>query len=141
MFWLFYLWWFCWNDDFCCLCKVLFITKMRKRTKQFVVRLNDDELNHLNKLVQESNLSRESYLRMCINGLVPKPSPSTELIEIIGILRQIAESLSDISKSVYTQNGIDESIYVQNFELLQNQINEIMILIREPMELKLPMTQ
>ena len=122
------------------LCKVHFIT-MRKRSKQFVIRLNDDELNHLNKLVKASNLSRESYLRMCINGLVPKPSPSTELIEIIGILRQIAESLSDISKSVYTQNGIDESIYVQNFELLQNQINEIMILIREPMELKLPMTQ
>lgn len=114
---------------------------MRKRTKQFVIRLNDDELNHLNKLVKESNLSRESYLRMCINGLVPKPSPSTELIEIIRILRQIAESLSDISKCVYTQNGIDESMYIQNFELLQNQINEIMILIREPMELKLPMTQ
>lgn len=52
---------------------------MRKRTKQFVIRLNDDELNHLNKLVKASNLSRESYLRMCINGLVPKPSPSTEL--------------------------------------------------------------
>lgn len=114
---------------------------MRKRTKQFVIRLNDDELNHLNKLVKESNLSRESYLRMCINGLVPKPSPSTELIETIGILREIAESLSDISKSVYTQNGIDKSMYIQNFELLQNQINKIMILIREPMELKFPITQ
>lgn len=114
---------------------------MRKRTKQFVVRLNDDELNHLNKLVKASNLSRESYLRMCINGLVPKPSPSTELIEIIEILRQIAESLSDISKCVYTQNGIDESIYIHNFEQLQNQINEIMILIREPTELKFSMTQ
>lgn len=114
---------------------------MRKRTKQFVIRLNDDELNHLNKLVKASNLSRESYLRMCINGLVPKPSPSTELIETIGILRQIAESLSDISKSVYTQNGIDESMYIQNFELLQNQINEIMILIREPTELKFTLTK
>ena len=114
---------------------------MRKRTKQFVIRLNDDELNHLNKLVKASNLSRESYLRICINGLVPKPSPSTELIEIIGILRQIAESLSDISISVYTQNGIDESMYIQNFELLQNQINEIMILIREPTELKFTLTQ
>ena len=113
---------------------------MRKRTKQFVIRLNDDELNHLNKLVKESNLSRESYLRMCINGLVPKPSPSTELIETIGILRQIAESLNDISKSVYTQNGVDETMYIQNFELLQNQINEIMILIREPTELKFPIT-
>lgn len=114
---------------------------MRKRTKQFVIRLNDDELNHLNKLVKASNLSRESYLRMCINGLVPKPSPSTELIETIGILRQIAESLSYISKNAYTQNGIDESMYIQNFELLQNQINEIMILIREPTELKFTLTQ
>lgn len=114
---------------------------MRKRTNRVEIKLNDAEYAHLNNLVQASNLSRESYLRMCINGLVPKPSPSTELIEIIRILRQISESLSDISKSVYTQNGIDESIYVQNFELLQSQINEIMILIREPMELKFPMAQ
>ena len=114
---------------------------MRKRTNRVEIKLNDDELSHLNKLVKESNLSRESYLRMCINGLVPKPSPSTELIETIGILRQIAESLSDISKSVYTQNCIDESIYIHNFEQLQNQINEIMILIREPTELKFPLTQ
>lgn len=114
---------------------------MRKRTNRVEIKLNDTEYAHLNNLVQASNLSRESYLRMCINGLVPKPSPGTELIEIIRILRQIAESLSDISKCVYTQNGIDESMYIQNFELLQNQINEIMILIREPMELKLPMTQ
>lgn len=114
---------------------------MRKRTNRVEIKLNDDELNHLNKLVKASNLSRESYLRMCINGLVPKPSPSTELIETIGILRQIAESLSDISKSVYTQNGIEESIYIHNFEQLQNQINEIMILIREPTELKFTLTQ
>lgn len=114
---------------------------MRKRSNRVEIKLNDDELNHLNKLVKESNLSRESYLRMCINGLVPKPSPSTELIETIRILRQIAESLSDISKSVYTQNCIDESMYIQNFELLQNQINAIMILIREPTELKFTLTQ
>lgn len=106
---------------------------MRKRTNRVEIKLNDYELNHLNRLVKESNLPRESYLRMCINGLVPKPSPSTELIETIGILREIAKSLSDISKSVSTQNGIDESMYIQNFELLQNQINEIMILIREPL--------
>lgn len=114
---------------------------MRKRTNRVEIKLNDAEYAHLNNLVQASNLSRESYLRMCLNGLVPKPSPSTELIEAIEILRQIAEFLSDISKSVYTQNGIDESIYIHNLEQLQNQINEIMILIREPTELKLPMTQ
>lgn len=114
---------------------------MRKRNKQFVIRLTDSEWNHLNELVKYSGQSRESYLRMCINGLVPKPAPSVELVEVIQVLRQIANSLSDISKYVYAQNGIDESMYIHNFELLQNQINEIMILIREPTELKFPITQ
>lgn len=114
---------------------------MRKRNKQFVIRLSDSEWNHLNELVKYSGQSRESYLRMCINGLVPRPAPSVELVEVIQVLRQIANSLSDISKCVYTQNGIDESMYIHNFELLQNQINEIMILIREPTELKFPITQ
>ena len=123
-----------------CLYKVLFI-KMRKRNKQFVIRLSDSEWNHLNELVKYSGQSRESYLRMCINGLVPRPAPSVELVKVTQVLRQIADSLSDISKCVYAQNGIDESMYIHNFELLQNQINEIMILIREPTELKFPITQ
>lgn len=114
---------------------------MRKRNKQFVIRLSDSEWNHLNELVKYSGQSRESYLRMCINGLVPRPAPSVELVEVTQVLRQIANSLSDISKYVYAQNGIDESMYIHNFELLQNQINEIMILIREPTELKFPITQ
>lgn len=114
---------------------------MRKRNKQFVIRLSDSEWNHLNELVKYSGQSRESYLRMCINGLIPRPAPSVELVEVTQVLRQIANSLSDISKCVYTQNGIDESMYIHNFELLQNQINEIMILIREPTELKFPITQ
>ncbi len=114
---------------------------MRKRTNRVEIKLNDAEYAHLNNLVQASNLSRESYLRMCINGLVPRPAPSVELVEVIQVLRQIANSLSDISKCVCTQNGIDESMYIHNFELLQNQINEIMILIREPTELKFPITQ
>lgn len=114
---------------------------MRKRTNRVEIKLNDAEYAHLNNLVYASNLSRESYLRMCINGLVPRPAPSVELVEVIQVLRQIANSLSDISKYVYAQNGIDESMYIHNFELLQNQINEIMILIREPTELKFPITQ
>lgn len=109
---------------------------MRKRTKQFVIRLNDDELNHLNKLVKESNLSRESYLRMCINGLLPRPVPTRELIELIEILREIAENMNQIAISVYTQNTMDKSFYMENYEKLQDQINEIMILIRQPINME-----
>ena len=114
---------------------------MRKRNKQFVIRLTDSEWNHLNELVECSGQSRESYLRMCINGLVPRPAPSVELVEVIQVLRQIAESINGIAGAVYKQNKMDDSVYMENYEVLQKQINEIMILIREPTELKFPITQ
>lgn len=117
------------------LCKMHFIT-MRKRSKQFVIRLSESEWNHLNEMVKESNLSRESYLRMCINGLLPRPVPTKELIELIEILREIAENMNQIAISVYTQNTMDKSFYMENYEKLQDQINEIMILIRQPINME-----
>ena len=109
-------------------------TKLKK--KEIKVRLTNQDFEHLNKLVKESNLSRESYLRMCINGLLPRPAPSKELIEIIEILREIAENMNQIAISVYTQNTMDKSFYMENYEKLQDQINEIMILIRQPINME-----
>ena len=109
---------------------------MRKRSKQFVIRLSKSEWNHLNELVKESNLPRESYLRMCINGLLPRPVPTKELIELIEILREIAENMNQIAISVYTQNTMDKSFYMENYETLHDQINEIMILIRQPINME-----
>lgn len=109
-------------------------TKLKK--KEIKVRLTNQDFEHLNKLVKESNLSRESYLRMCINGLLPRPAPSKELIEVIEILRKIAENMNQIAISVYTQNTMDKSFYMENYEKLQDQINEIMILIRQPINME-----
>lgn len=53
---------------------------MAVNKKEIKLRLTDSELDHLNKSVKESNLSRESYIRMCINGLLPRPAPSKEWI-------------------------------------------------------------
>ena len=110
--------------------------KDAERNKQFVIRLSDSEWNHLNELVKYSGQSRESYLRMCINGLVPRPAPSVELVEVIQVLRQIAESINGIAEAVYKQNKMDDSVYVENYEALQKQINEIMILIRQPINME-----
>lgn len=109
---------------------------MRKRNKQFVIRLSDSEWNHLNELVKYSGQSRESYLRMCINGLVPRPAPSVELVEVTQVLRQIAESINGIAGAVYKQNKMDDSVYMENYEVLQKQINEIMLLIRQPINME-----
>ena len=115
---------------------VLSTMKTKSKKKEIKVRLTNKDLDHLNNLVKESNLSRESYLRMCINGLLPRPAPTKELIEVIEILREIAENMNQIAISVYTQNEIDKSFYMENYEKLQDQINEIMILIRQPINME-----
>lgn len=106
------------------------------KKKEIKIRLTNEDFNHLNQLVQESNLSRESYVRMCINGLVPRPAPSAELVEVIQVLRQIAKNINKIAGEVYKQNHVDVSVYMQNYETLQRQINEIMILIRQPINME-----
>lgn len=110
--------------------------KTKSKKKEIKVRLTNQDFEHLNKLVKESNLSRESYIRMCINGLVPRPLPSKEFIEVIEILREVAENMNQIAIFAYTQNAMDKSFYMENYEKLQEQINEIMILIRQPINME-----
>ena len=104
---------------------------MRRRNKRIEIKMNDEELKHLNHLVRQSKLSRESYLRMIINGLVPRASPSDELIDTILILRKISNDIYQLS--INNPNVIR---YQSDFELLQEQINQIMILIRQPTNLE-----
>lgn len=106
--------------------------KYEIKEKEIKLRLNNQELQHLNSLVKQSKLSRESYLRMLINGLVPRASPSEELIDTILILRNISNSIYQLS--INNPNVVQ---YQSDFELLQEQINQIMILIRQPTNLEL----
>lgn len=55
---------------------------------------------------------------------------------MIQVLRQIAESINRIAEEVYKQNKMDDSVYMENYEVLQKQINEIMILIRQPINME-----
>lgn len=103
----------------------------RKRNNQFVMRLNDSELDHLNKLVRNSKLSRESYLRMIINGIVPRAAPSEELIDTIILLRGISNDIHSIA--VKNPNEIK---YQSDFAMLQEEITKIMYLIRQPTSLE-----
>lgn len=107
------------------------IENMRRRNKRIEIKMTEDELKHLNHLVRQSKLTRESYLRMIINGLVPRASPSEELIDTILLLRNISNDIYQIS---INHSSIQK--YQEDFELLQDQINQIMILIRQPTNLE-----
>ena len=111
-------------------------TANRKRSNQFIIRLNDQELDHLNTLVAMARLSRESYIRMLINGVIPRAAPIKELLETIRLLHNIANNINQIAKQANTNGSIDVEMYKSNYIQLQKQIDEIMWMIRKPTKME-----
>ena len=104
---------------------------MRKRKHEIKIRLTDKEIDHLNKLVLESKLPRESYLRMLISGLVPRAAPSKELYDTIILLRGISSDIHTIA-----MNDRNYEKYQKDYQLLEDEISKIMILMRQPTNLE-----
>lgn len=56
---------------------------MQNRTVEIKCRLTQKEADSLNKRVKKSGLSRESYLRHLINGLVPTDAPPPDYFSMM----------------------------------------------------------
>lgn len=109
---------------------------MRKRTYRVEVKFSEEEFNHLMELVEQSKLSRESYIRMLVNGVIPKAAPSKELLETTKLLRNIANNINQVAKTANASGSIDTETYKSNYIELQNRIDEIMLLIRAPTKME-----
>lgn len=109
---------------------------MRKRTYRVEVKFTEEEFNHLMELVEQSKLSRESYIRLLISCVIPKAAPSKELLETTRLLRNIANNINQVAKAANTYGSIDTETYKSNYIELQNQIDEIMLLIRAPAKME-----
>lgn len=109
---------------------------MRTRNIKIAAYLNQSEYEHINTLVKQSKLSRESYIRMLINGVIPRAAPSTELVESLRLLRNIANNMNQIAVVAHSTGNIHEEEYKENFIQLKETINELMILIRQPVNME-----
>ena len=63
---------------------------MRNRTIQFNVRLTQSEYTRVVQNSKKSNLTISGYVRMLINGYVPKEAPPIEYHEIMCQLTKLA---------------------------------------------------
>ena len=97
----------------------------RKRNNRIHICLTDDELVHVNELAKLSGLSREAYTRMLYKNLVPRPCPSTELLECIQQLRRIGNNINQIAFVANATNNIDSSYFKECFQEIQNEIIQI----------------
>lgn len=97
-----------------------------RRKNRIEIRLSDDELNHLNVAVAKTGLSREAYLRLIIQKIVPAEKPYPDLKETIYKLRKIGNNINQIAVIAYKTGSIDVMKYKKNFEELQKQIQYVL---------------
>ena len=98
---------------------------MMNRKKEIKIRLSEKELENLNHNVSLTGLSREKYLRLIIEKIVPTSLPSTELVETIKQLRAIGNNINQLVMIAHKTGSIDILKYKSDYDRLQNQIQEI----------------
>ena len=104
----------------------------RKRNNRIHICLTDDELAHVNELAKLSGLSREAYTRMLYKNLVPRPCPSTELLECLSHLRRIGNNINQIAFIANATNNIDNFYFKECFRELKNELINIKQIIIKP---------
>ena len=98
---------------------------MRKRNIAILFRLNRKEAETLDKQVKRSGLSRETYLRQLINGLVPRDAPSPDYYSMMRELHQIGNNLNQIAQKAHVLNVIDVQRYDQEMRKFRQTVKQI----------------
>ena len=78
------------------------LTAKRKRQHQIALRLNDQELRHLNRQSNLSGLSREAYIRSLIMGAKLHPRPCTHHADL---LRKVAGLCNNANQLAHRANS------------------------------------
>ena len=105
---------------------------MNKRTYEIKVRLTAEEMAHLNRLVVASRLSRETYLRKLISGVVPKEAPPPDFWAMMRELHAIGNNLNQIAMNAHVLNAIDAKHYDEGVRLFQNAVQNILSAVLDP---------
>ena len=61
----------------------------RNRNTQLNIRLSESEMDKLSRNARRSGLSKSNYIRMLVNGYVPKESPPVEYNELIRAMTDV----------------------------------------------------
>lgn len=68
--------------------------------------------------------------------MIPRAAPSAELVESLRLLRNIANNMNQIAVVAHSTGNIYEEEYKENFIQLKETIDEMMILIRQPLKIE-----
>ena len=95
---------------------------MRKRDIHIQFWLTKKEAESFNKAVTRSGLSRESYLRHLIAGLVPTDAPPPDYHAMMRELRAIGTNLNQVALKANALNVVDAKRYDETAAALDKAI-------------------
>ncbi|NDO18083.1 MobC family plasmid mobilization relaxosome protein [Lachnospiraceae bacterium MD329] len=93
---------------------------MRKRSQAVLIRLTDNEKNHLQRQAANAGLKMEPFIRKLIMGVDITPRPPDNIVNLIREVNYIGNNINQIAKKVNSENSVNQS-----------QLEEIMRLLGE----------
>lgn len=109
---------------------------MNNRNYEIKVRLTQAEMVHLTQLVSASGLSRETYLRKLISGVVPKEAPPPDFFAMVRELHHIGNSLNQIAMKAHALNVIDAKHYDDGVLLFEEAVQKILSAVLDPVPME-----
>lgn len=98
---------------------------MRNREIRVQFRLNNNEYENFRNMVDRSGLSKESYLRKLIKGVVPKEKPPHDFYSMMRELHKIGVNLNQIAYKANAFGLIESNKYDENVKMLEAAIISI----------------
>lgn len=109
---------------------------MNNRNYEIKVRLTQAEMVHLTQLVSASGLSRETYLRKLISGVVPREAPPPDFFDMVRELHYIGNNLNQISMKAHALNAIDAKHYDDSVLLFEEAVQKILSAVLDPVPME-----
>ena len=109
---------------------------MNNRNYEIKVRLTQAEMVHLTRLVSASGLSRETYLRKLISGVVPKEAPPPDFFAMVRELHYIGNNLNQIAMKAHALGVIDTKHYDDSVLLFEEAVQKILSAVLDPVPME-----
>lgn len=105
---------------------------MRRRNIRIQVWLNPEEKKKLQASAKKSGLSRETYLRILINGFVPKELPPADYHAMMRELHAIGNNLNQIAAKANATGHIDRTVFQDEANRLRQAVLDIRKAVTSP---------
>ena len=109
---------------------------MNNRNYEIKVRLTQAEMVHLTRLVSASGLSRETYLRKLISGVVPREAPPPDFFDMVRELHYIGNNLNQIAMKAHALGVIDAKHYDDSVLLFEEAVQKILSAVLDPVPME-----